>query len=63
MDLVQFDEAVFIRIKQEVTVLASKIGFEGELHFIPIAPLRASINTIDASAFEAPVIMFLVYSI
>jgi sulfate adenylyltransferase subunit 1 len=37
MDLVDFDEAIFNRIKEDVEALAVKIGFEGELYFIPIA--------------------------
>ena len=37
MDLVQFDENVFNSIREDIRALATKIGFEGELHFIPIA--------------------------
>lgn len=37
MDLVQFDEKVFNDIREDIKTLAAKIGFEGELHFIPIA--------------------------
>src|SRR5690242_16900434 len=37
MDLVDFDESIFNRIKEDVETLAVKIGFEGELYFIPIA--------------------------
>ncbi len=36
MDLVAFDESVFYSIKAEIETLAIKIGFEGNLHFIPI---------------------------
>lgn len=36
MDLVDFDEAVFNEIKEEVQTLADKIGYEGALDFIPI---------------------------
>src|SRR4030095_6222355 len=37
MDLVEFDEEVFDNIKENVEALAEKIGFEGQLYFIPIA--------------------------
>lgn len=37
MDLVNFDEKVFNEIKGRITELAGKIGYEGGLHFIPIA--------------------------
>jgi len=37
MDLVKFDETVFDSIKTHVEELAEKIGFEGNLYFIPIA--------------------------
>ena len=37
MDLVKFDEKVFNSIKTHVEELAEKIGFEGNLYFIPIA--------------------------
>lgn len=37
MDLVQFNESVFLSIRKDVKALAEKIGFEGELFFIPIA--------------------------
>lgn len=37
MDLVNFDENVFGSIKSNVEDLSEKIGFEGSLHFIPIA--------------------------
>ncbi|MEO5649165.1 MAG: GTP-binding protein [Ginsengibacter sp.] len=36
MDLVDFDEAVFLNIKDELKSLAKKIGYTGELHFIPL---------------------------
>lgn len=37
MDLVEFDEDVFTKIVADVNDLADKIGFEGTLHYIPIA--------------------------
>ena len=37
MDLVDFDENVFDAIKDQVQQLSDKIGFEGNLYFIPIA--------------------------
>ena len=37
MDLVDFDEAVYQKIVSDVKELADKIGFEGTLHYIPIA--------------------------
>ena len=37
MDLVEYDEAVYHKIVADVKELAGKIGFEGTLHFIPIA--------------------------
>jgi len=37
MDLVQFDESVFEALQAEVEALSEKIGFEGKLHFIPMA--------------------------
>ena len=37
MDLVAYDEAVFLSIKKEVESLASRIGYEGSLKFIPVA--------------------------
>ncbi len=37
MDLVDFSEVTFTAIKDEVAALATKIGFSGKLHFIPIA--------------------------
>jgi sulfate adenylyltransferase subunit 1 len=36
MDLVNFEEAVFVSIKNELRSLAEKIGYTGELHFIPL---------------------------
>ncbi|MEO9021270.1 MAG: GTP-binding protein [Ginsengibacter sp.] len=36
MDLVNFDEAVFLSIQKEFMVLAKKIGYEGTLHFVPV---------------------------
>lgn len=37
MDLVNFDEATFNAIRENVEQLAQKIGFKGELTFIPLA--------------------------
>lgn len=37
MDLVEFNEEVYRKIVADVKDLAAKIGFEGTLHFIPIA--------------------------
>jgi sulfate adenylyltransferase subunit 1 len=37
MDLVSFDASVFEGIRKEVEALAQKIGYEGKLHFVPIA--------------------------
>lgn len=37
MDLVGFDEAAFNSIKREIEELAKKIGYEGDLDFVPIA--------------------------
>lgn len=37
MDLVDFEEEVFKTIRSQVKDLADKIGFEGSLHFVPIA--------------------------
>lgn len=37
MDLVNFEEGVYLKIVEDVKELADKIGFEGTLHFIPIA--------------------------
>src|SRR4051812_33306239 len=37
MDLVKFDVNVFETIRTQVKELAHKIGFEGSLHFVPIA--------------------------
>jgi sulfate adenylyltransferase subunit 1 len=37
MDLVDFDENTYNQIKAEVEALATKINFEGDLRFIPIA--------------------------
>lgn len=37
MDLVGFDEKVFTSIKSEVEELAKKMGYEGDLDFVPIA--------------------------
>jgi sulfate adenylyltransferase subunit 1 len=37
MDLVVFDEAVFNKIKADVEEIAKKMGYEGDLDFVPIA--------------------------
>jgi sulfate adenylyltransferase subunit 1 len=37
MDLVDFDESIFNSIKKEIEELAKKIGYEGDLDFVPIA--------------------------
>ncbi len=37
MDLAGFDETIFNNIKTEVEELAKKIGYEGDLDFVPIA--------------------------
>ena len=37
MDLAGYDEKIFLSIKKEIQELAKKIGFEGNLHFIPMA--------------------------
>jgi sulfate adenylyltransferase subunit 1 len=37
MDLVGFDEAVFNKIKSDVEEVAKKMGYEGDLDFVPIA--------------------------
>lgn len=37
MDLVEFDETVFRKIKVEVENVAKKMGYEGDLDFVPIA--------------------------
>jgi sulfate adenylyltransferase subunit 1 len=49
MDLVNFEEAVFTSIKNEFVELSKKIGFEGDLHFVPIAA-RDGDNVVDNSA-------------
>jgi sulfate adenylyltransferase subunit 1 len=48
MDLVNFDEEIFNSIKKEFRELAKKIGFEGDLHFVPIAA-RDGDNVVDNS--------------
>lgn len=48
MDLVNFDEAVFTSIKNEFIELSKKIGFEGDLNFVPIAA-RDGDNVVDNS--------------
>lgn len=37
MDLVGFDEAVFNKIKSDIEAVAKKMGYEGDLDFVPIA--------------------------
>jgi sulfate adenylyltransferase subunit 1 len=37
MDLVDFDETVFTKIKTEVEEIAKKMSYEGDLDFVPIA--------------------------
>lgn len=37
MDLVGFDEAIFNKIKSDVEEVAKKMGYEGDLDFVPIA--------------------------
>lgn len=37
MDLAGYDERIFHAVKKEIEELAKKIGFEGNLHFIPMA--------------------------
>ncbi len=48
MDLVNFDEEIFNSIKKEFIELAKKIGFEGDLYFVPIAA-RDGDNVVDDS--------------
>ena len=48
MDLVNFEEAVFTSIKNEFVELSKKIGFQGDLHFVPIAA-RDGDNVVDNS--------------
>ncbi|MFL5738812.1 MAG: sulfate adenylyltransferase subunit 1 [Flavisolibacter sp.] len=48
MDLVNFDEDVFHSISNEIRALAAKIGFEGSLHFVPIAAKQGD-NVVHAS--------------
>lgn len=36
MDLVEFEESTFVKIKNELAELSVKIGYRGALHFIPI---------------------------
>jgi sulfate adenylyltransferase subunit 1 len=48
MDLVDFDEFVFSSIKNDFTSLAKKIGYEGELFFIPIVA-RDGDNVVNRS--------------
>ncbi|WP_207493328.1 sulfate adenylyltransferase subunit 1 [Aridibaculum aurantiacum] len=49
MDLVGFDEQVYVQITEEVQQLATKIGFEGQLIFIPIAAKYGD-NVVEHSA-------------
>lgn len=48
MDLVKFDERIFHSIKKEIQELAEKIGFEGNLHFIPMAAKHGD-NVVNTS--------------
>jgi sulfate adenylyltransferase subunit 1 len=48
MDLVNFEETVFTSIKNEFVELSKKIGFEGDLYFVPIAA-RDGDNVVDNS--------------
>src|SRR5881275_305921 len=48
MDLVNFDEIVYHSISDEIRALAAKIGFEGSLHFVPIAAKQGD-NVVHAS--------------
>ena len=48
MDLVEFDEQIFNQIKSEVEELAGKIGYEGDLDFVPIAAKYGD-NVVDPS--------------
>jgi len=48
MDLVNFDEAIFTSIKNQFIELSKKIGFEGDLQFVPIAA-RDGDNVVDNS--------------
>ncbi|MGN6530292.1 MAG: sulfate adenylyltransferase subunit 1 [Ginsengibacter sp.] len=49
MDLVNFDEEIFNSIQKEFIQLSKKIGFEGDLHFVPIAA-RDGDNVVENSA-------------
>ena len=49
MDLVGFDEAVFNKIKSEVEEVAEKMGYEGDLDFVPIAAKYGD-NVVQPSA-------------
>jgi sulfate adenylyltransferase subunit 1 len=49
MDLVDYDEAVYQEIVSDVKELADKIGFEGTLHYIPIAAKYGD-NVVSRSA-------------
>lgn len=49
MDLVDYSETAFRGIKQDVEDLAKKIGFKGELHFIPLAAKYGD-NVVSISA-------------
>jgi sulfate adenylyltransferase subunit 1 len=48
MDLVSFDETIFNTIRKDISDIARKIGFEGTLHFIPIAAKDGD-NVVDTS--------------
>lgn len=49
MDLVGFDEAVFNKIKTDVVENAKKMGYEGDLDFVPIAAKYGD-NVVQASS-------------
>lgn len=49
MDLVNFDEGAFTSIREHVEILASKIGYQGALEFIPIAAKDGD-NVVQRSA-------------
>jgi sulfate adenylyltransferase subunit 1 len=49
MDLVGFDEAVFNKIKKDTEEVAKKMGYEGDLDFVPIAAKYGD-NVVQPSA-------------
>ncbi len=48
MDLVEYDEMVYVDIKNEFNKLTVKIGYAGDLHFIPIVAKDGD-NVVDES--------------